>query len=230
MAPFGARRREGELLTEPRAAISWSGGKDCCTALQRVVDRYDVICMATMLNEDGTRSRSHGLRPELLQAQAGRLGLSLITGLCTWETYTLAFSDVLRRLAELDVTHVIFGDIMFDSHRRWTQFMCATEGLTAVQPIWGERTSELVREFLASGGEARFVTVRPPLLDESWLGRTLTLDLLHELEHLGVDACGENGEYHTVVTASPLFSAPLEIVEGERVLRNGCWAIDVAPR
>jgi diphthine-ammonia ligase len=225
----GASRREGELLRK-RAAVSWSGGKDCCTALQRATGSFDVVCMVTMLNEEGTRSRSHGLRPELLRAQAERLGLATVTGRCTWESYTVEFSRALRRAAELGSTHVIFGDIMFDSHREWTERVCHAEGLTAVQPIWGEPTARLAREFVESGGVARLVTVRPPLLDETWLGRTLTLDVLSELEQRGVDPCGENGEYHTMVTACPLFSTPLDVIEGERVLKNGCWAIDVAPR
>jgi diphthine-ammonia ligase len=217
-------------LSRPRAAISWSGGKDCCTALHRAAADFDVVCMLTMVNEDGSRSRSHGLRPEVLAAQAERLGLAMIRGTCTWSTYTEEFARALHRVAELDVTHVIFGDIMFDSHREWTERVGQTAGLTAVQPIWGESTYRLAREFVDGGGAARLVTVRPPLLDDTWLGRPLTVELLAELERLGVDPCGENGEYHTVVTNCRLFSAPLELVDGERVLRNGCWAIDLAPR
>jgi uncharacterized protein (TIGR00290 family) len=184
--------------------------------------------MLTMLNEDGTRSRSHGLRPDVLRAQAERLGLHQVSGRCSWETYTGEFSRALESMIAAGVTHVIFGDIMFDSHREWTERVCASRGLVAVQPIWGESTASLAREFVDIGGEARLVTVRPPLLDESWLGRPLTRKTIAELERLGVDPCGENGEFHTVVTASPLFSGDLRLVEGERVMRNGCWAIDVA--
>jgi diphthine-ammonia ligase len=183
--------------------------------------------MVTMLNEDGTRSRSHGLRPGVLQAQAERLGLAAIAGRCSWETYTAEFGRVLRRLAPYGVTHVIFGDIMFDAHREWTERVCAAEGLTAVLPIWGEPTPRLAREFIDGGGVARLVTIRPPHLDESWLGRTLSRDALDELERRGVDPCGENGEFHTLVTAHPLFSSSLQIIEGERVQRNGCWAVDI---
>lgn len=183
--------------------------------------------MVTMLNEDATRSRSHGLRPDVLQAQAERLGLAMITGQCSWEGYTVEFARALRRLAPYGVTHVIFGDIMFDTHREWSERVCAGEGLTAVLPIWGEPTSRLARQFIDCGGAATLVTVRPPYLDESWLGRTLDHQAIDELERRGVDPCGENGEFHTLVTAHPLFSAPLPVVEGERVQRNGCWAVDI---
>ena len=48
-----------------------------------------------------------------------------------------------------------------------------------------------------------------------------------ELRERGVDACGERGEYHTLVTGTPLFSAPLRWRSEGRVLRSGCWALDV---
>jgi diphthamide synthase (EF-2-diphthine--ammonia ligase) len=85
-------------MDRPRAAISWSGGKDGCTALQRGRCDFDVVAMITMLNDDGTRSRSHGLRPDVIAAQAERLGLAWLTGNCTWDSYTTEFCRVLGRL------------------------------------------------------------------------------------------------------------------------------------
>jgi diphthamide synthase (EF-2-diphthine--ammonia ligase) len=93
-------------------------------------------------------------------------------------------------------------------------------------PIWGESTSVVAREFVARGGEALLVTVRPPALDQMWLGAAMTDDAIARLEALGVDPCGEFGEYHTVVTSCPRFSSRLDLVPGERVMRGGCWALD----
>jgi diphthine-ammonia ligase len=95
-------------------------------------------------------------------------------------------------------------------------------------PLWGEPTAALAREFITRGGEARLVTVRPPLLDESWLGTGLDEPALDRLAALGVDPCGERGEYHTVVTNCPAFSSPLTLTPGQRVVSNGCHAIDFA--
>jgi diphthamide synthase (EF-2-diphthine--ammonia ligase) len=71
------------------------------------------------------------------------------------------------------------------------------------------------------------VTSRAERLDSSWLGRTLSIEMLGEFARLDVDPCGENGEYHTLVTNSPLFREPLHLVTGEHVLRSGCWVLDV---
>lgn len=212
---------------KPKAAVSWSGGKDCCAALMRVRAEFDVVAMVTMCDEEAERSRSHGLRGEVLDAHAERLGLRRIVGRCTWPTYNAAFGEALDQASRHGITHVIFGDILFPEHRQWAEDMCRPRGLVAVEPLFGSATDVLLSDWVRSGSEALIVTVRAEHLDASWLGRTLTLDLLPELQLLGVDPCGERGEYHTVVTNCPLFSAPLHVQPGERVLRSGCWALDV---
>jgi uncharacterized protein (TIGR00290 family) len=211
----------------PRAAISWSGGKDSCAALQRVHAQFDVVSMVTMFDEDAVRSRSHGLRPEVIAAHADRLGLTQVIGRCSWDTYNDTFSRALERLAAGGVTHVVFGDIMFDEHRRWAERMCEGRGLTAVEPLWGESTDALFDEWIASGAEALIVTARAQFLDDTWLGRSLSADMAADFVRLGVDKCGERGEYHTVVTRCPLFSRPVALRTAGAVQRSGCWALDV---
>jgi uncharacterized protein (TIGR00290 family) len=190
---------------------------------------FDVVAMITMFDEQGLRSRSHGLRPEVLTAQAERLGLRQVIGQTSWDTYDAVFQRALDALRREGITHVIFGDILFDDHRRWAEQICHGAGLTWVEPLWGSSTTTLFHEWVASGSEARIVTTRATLLDTRWLGRMLTADLLPRFEALGVDPCGERGEYHTVVTNSPLFRRPLQLRTGEAVRRADCWSLDVVP-
>ena len=151
--------------TKPRAAISWSGGKDSCAALARVGDTLDVISMITMFDEPAARSRSHGLRPEVLAAQGARLGLSQVVGTCSWATYNDNFSRALETVAAAEITHVVFGDILFEEHRQWAERMCAPFGLIAVEPLWGLPTDALFREWIRSGADAIIVTARAEFLD-----------------------------------------------------------------
>jgi diphthine-ammonia ligase len=213
-------------VSKPRAAISWSGGKDSCAALQRAAAACDVVSMVTMFDEEGRRSRSHGLRPEVLLAQAERLGLQTVWRRCSWSTYDAAFSSALDTLAAEGVSHVIFGDILFEEHLRWAEDMCGRHGLTAVEPLWGSSTETLFDEWTSSAAEAVIVTARTAFFDHSWLGRPLTKDMREDFARLGVDPCGELGEYHTVVTNSPLFSRPMPICHRGHVQRSGCWALD----
>ena len=210
-----------------KAAISWSGGKDSCAAFHRARHDFDIVAAVTMFNEDGSRSRSHGLRPEVLSAQVGRMGLQHLTEQCAWSSYDEAFSRALATAAGLGVTHVIFGDILFEEHRAWATRLAESQGLTAVEPLWGHSTTELYRDFLALGGRARIVTIRSSELDESFLGRELSAGMLDEFVALGVDPCGERGEYHTVVTDCPAFSRPLVLRACGRGGQSGCVAEDL---
>ena len=189
---------------------------------------FDVVAMITMFDEEAQRSRSHGLRPEVVSAQAERLGLRQVVGRCTWSTYNEAFAAALEQLRGEGITHVAFGDILFPAHREWAEQMCAARGLIAVEPLFGSATQALLEEWVISGSCATIVTARAERLDAAWLGRTLSLEMLPEFERLGIDPCGENGEYHTVVTNCPLFAAPIDLVMGAAVLRSGCWALDVS--
>jgi uncharacterized protein (TIGR00290 family) len=214
-------------MTRPTAAISWSGGKDSCAAYHRARAGFDIIAAITMFNEDGTRSRSHGLRPEILSAQVERLGLRAIQRMCTWDTYDSGFDSALADAAGLGITHVVFGDILFNEHRAWAERLSSGRGLVAVEPLWKESTTDLYRQFLASGTRARIVTVRSSTLDESFLGRDLADDLLDEFVTRGVDPCGERGEYHTVVTSCEAFSRPLRVRALGRATHSGCVAEDL---
>src|SRR4029450_10614756 len=103
-------------MTKPKAAISWSGGKDCCLAMLRAWHSFDVVAMVAMFDEEGGRSRSHGLRPEVVAAHAARLGLADFSARCSWDTYTDEFIATLARLPERGITHVVFGEIMGGVH------------------------------------------------------------------------------------------------------------------
>src|SRR5262245_42886907 len=134
--------------------------------------------MSTRFDEEGVRSRSHGLRPEVVAAQAERLGLRQVTGCCTWPTYDAAFAAALDEVAADGVTHVVFGDILFPEHRQWAENICAPRGLTAVEPLFGASTRELFLEWAGSGAALVTVPTRGDRLDRCWLGRTLSIDML----------------------------------------------------
>jgi uncharacterized protein (TIGR00290 family) len=214
-------------MSKPKAAVSWSGGKDSYLALHRAADAFDVQAFITMFTEDGTRSRSHGLRPEVLARQASLLGLPLVSGRGSWTTYEAEFKRVLHGLAVDGFSHVIFGDIFLDEHRRWVERVCAECGLEAFEPLWGESTTALFREFLATGAGAKIVATKAALLDQKWLGQSLSEEMLPAFESIGVDACGERGEYHTLLFASPRMNSPLDVVESGRLMHDGYWMLDL---
>jgi diphthamide synthase (EF-2-diphthine--ammonia ligase) len=97
-----------------------------------------------------------------------------------------------------------------------------------VFPLWKRDTAALARAMIACGLKARITCLDPRKLPRSFAGRAFDLALLEEFPE-GIDPCGENGEFHTVVTAGPMFAAPIPIHIGETVERDGFVFTDVIP-
>jgi len=217
------------VTSRPRAAVSWSGGKDSCAAFERSREAFEIVAAVTMVDLEGTRSRSHGIRIELLRAQTAALGLRHVMRRCDWESYEQEFEHGLRELHADGVTHVIYGDIVYPEHRAWAERLSERAGLTAVEPLFGIPTSEVARSFVRSGARATLVAVNASRLDATWLGTQLSDEAIDRLIALGVDPCGEEGEYHTFVTDSPSFAQPVAVQPGEVVQVRGYWAMDLLP-
>jgi diphthine-ammonia ligase len=192
-----------------RAFFSWSGGKDSMLALHRALAAgWQIEALLAMFDEAGERSRSHAIPPQLMRAQAEALGIPLVIGRAGWTNYEAVFTEHLRRFAEQGLTHGLFGDIDLQPHREWEEKVCAAAGMHAALPLWQEPRRALVDELLALGYRARVVCVDARFLDASYCGREFDAAFLADLPE-GVDACGENGEFHTFVFDGPRFAAPV---------------------
>jgi uncharacterized protein (TIGR00290 family) len=208
---------------------SWSGGKDSCLAFYRAVTAgAEPGSLLSMLREDGVRSRSHGLPYQVLQAQADSLGVPLVTKTASWSDYESTFIAALRELRTAGVEAGVFGDIDIDEHRLWEEKVCTAAGIEAYLPLWKASRLALLGEFLMLGFEATIVAVNGEKLDQTYLGRIVDPDLVHEFAGLGIDPSGEEGEYHTVVTNGPVFSESVRLETGEQVLYDGYWFLDVS--
>lgn len=208
--------------------VSFSGGKDSTLALWRSVQAGAVPkALVNVLTEGGERSRSHGLHKSLLLAQAKAMGLPMVFKSATWADYENRFTEALEELAYLGIKDMVFGDIDLEDHRLWEEKVCAKAGLTCYLPLYQQNRVALTQELIAAGFKAVLVAVKAERLSADFLGRVLDGNLVQELAALGVDPCGEEGEYHSLVTDGPLFAHPLVVSPGEKVLREGYWFLDL---
>ncbi|MGC2289323.1 MAG: ATP-binding protein [Thermoplasmata archaeon] len=209
------RKRTGA----PRAVLSWSSGKDAAYALHRLqVDGgYDVVALVTTVVSPTGRVATHGTRGELLVRQAALTGVPLTRVVLPRSpsnvVYERAMASALRGFIDRGIRHMIFGDLFLDDIRRYRERQLADVGMQCVFPLWGLETQRLARDMIASGLEARLVAVDTRRLPSSWAGRRFDTRLLDELPP-GVDPCGENGEFHTFVTAGPMLRHPIPVRAG----------------
>jgi len=202
--------------------VSWSGGKDGCLALYRVLRAgMDVRYLANMVSEDGVRSRSHGIRAAVIKKQAEAMGIPIVQRPTADDAYEASFIEMLREFQREGIEEGVFGDIDFPPHREWVENVCRQAGLAARLPLWGEDQSKLLEEFVGAGFKAVVVVVKASLLGKDLLGGFVDKDFLALMQRTkDVTPCGEAGEYHTLVVDGPIFKKRLEIVRSEVVTRG----------
>ena len=208
-----------------KVLLSWSSGKDSAWTLHTLrQDGVDVAGLLTSLNETVSRVSMHGVREDILRAQADAAQLPLFTiplpWPCTNEIYEARLRVAVDRAVADGFTHVAFGDLFLEDVRKYREDRLAGTGLTPIFPLWGIPTPQLAREMIAGGLRARVATLDPRVMPRELIGAEFDESLLARLPP-GVDPCAERGEFHTCVTAGPMFSRPLEIECGEVVEREG---------
>jgi uncharacterized protein (TIGR00290 family) len=203
---------------------SWSGGKDSCFALMQAIGLgYVPKVLLNVLNEDGKISRSHGIPSTILQLQAEAAGLPVHLISSSWQDYENHFTNALKELKQkFELTYAVFGDIDLQAHRDWGEKVCANAGLAALLPLWKQNHKQLVMQMLETKIETMIVSCNE-VMGERFLGRFITPELINELEALGIDACGENGEYHTLVVDCPLFSSRINVTVTHHLVHEKYW-------
>ena len=211
--------------------LSWSGGKDSAWALHvlREDSAFDVVGLVTTVTDAYDRVAMHGIRRDVLHAQAAAAALPLIEARLPRDpdnaAYEAAFADALAK-ARADhpaLHHVAFGDLFLEDVRDYRDALCARLAWQGIYPLWGSDTRELAARMIDGGLRASLCCVDTQQLDAAFCGRTFDAALLADVPST-IDPCGERGEFHTCVHAGPMFARPLALRPGETVLRDGRFA------
>lgn len=208
-----------------KAFMNWSGGKDSSLALYHILKNkhLPVEKLLTTVNNEYRRVSMHGVREDLLEQQASSIGIPLLklalNDQPSMEEYEKQMEDTIKQLQNEKFTHSIFGDIFLQDLRIYRETQLAKVGITPVFPLWERNTIELIYEFIRLGFKTIIVCVNEKYLDKSFCGRIINEKFMADLP-ADVDACGENGEFHTFVFDGPIFNKPVPFNIGETVYRK----------
>jgi uncharacterized protein (TIGR00290 family) len=215
--------------------MSWSGGKDSALALHELMSdpRYRVVGLLTSISEEFRRVSHHGVREELLEAQAEAIGVPLTkiylpssnTVPCTNEVYEEIMGRAMKDFISRGVYTVGFGDLFLEDLRAWREKNLAGVGMTGIFPIWKRDTNRLSRQMIAMGFKAILSCVEGKV-GAGFAGRAYDERLLEDLPP-GIDPCGEYGEFHSFVYDGPCFRSPVKVTLGETVIRDGRYYADL---
>ncbi len=208
-------------MMEQKAVLSWSTGKDSAWSLYALRQQgVEVVGLFSSLTgpENDRKVTMHGVDRAVVQAQAAAAGLPLeeifLPNPCPNEVYEEVMGAFIARIREKGVTHVAFGDLFLEDIRQYREDKLSGTGFEPIFPLWGQNTQTLAREMIAGGLEARVVSVDTDQLDGSFIGRAYDEAFLRDLPDR-CDPCGENGEFHTVCFAGPMFQSPVDVVLGD---------------
>lgn len=217
-----------------KVLLSWSSGKDSAWTLHalRQQGTYEIAGLITTINSAFDRVAMHSTRHALVAMQAAAAGLPLISVPLPWPCSNTDYESAMQKVCDQaiadGVSAIAFGDLFLADIRAYREKQLKDTGLQPLFPLWQIPTDELARTMVRSGLRAKLVCVDPKALAPDFAGRDFDEKLLADLP-VGVDPCGENGEFHTFVHASPIFTQEIPVVMGERVQRDGFWYCDVLP-
>jgi uncharacterized protein (TIGR00290 family) len=211
--------------------LSWSGGKDAAWTLHTLqqANEFDVVALITTVTDGYERIAMHGIRRDILHAQAQAAGVPVIEARIPQNAdntaYESSFAAALAQARERfpGIAHIAFGDLYLEDVKAYRDALCTRLGWTPVYPLFGRDTTDLAAAMFAGGLRAVLCCVDTTQLDGDFSGAEFDARLLAALP-AGVDACGERGEFHTCVYSGPMFKTGLTLERGERVLRDGRFA------
>jgi diphthine-ammonia ligase len=203
---------------------SWSGGKDSCLASYLARERG--IAISHLVHFDRPKNL-HGVDPAMIRLQAELAGIPMVQKRVDSGDFGKEFRLTIGDLKKDGVDGMVFGDIYLEPHKEWVDKTCGELGITPEEPLWGRDSMSIMQDFFALGFETVVASADLRLIGREWVGRKMDNAFIEYLKERKLDVCGENGEFHTFVTAGPLFRGRIEITRSGVTERDGFWFLDL---
>lgn len=200
---------------------SFSTGKDSTLAIYKAI-QSGMEPVGAVITYDPEKSRAyfHNLKEPVIKRLSAAIEIPIELIPTSGDDYVKNFEQKLAEYHKTGADTCVFGDIDLEDHLIWGKERCLTAGLEPWYPLWHKERRDVVDEFIDSGFTAYITIIDTDRMSADYLGEPLTKDIVTSLEADGIDACGENGEFHTFVADGPLFKHPLEFKFGEPVLKG----------
>lgn len=195
------------------AVVLWTGGKDSCLALHEALAAGCHVSGLVTFAPPEPQFLAHPVA--VMRQQARALGLPHRL-LPVEPPHRESYERHIRTLREQEgVDLLITGDIAeVGGSPNWIRRCAEPAGMPVWTPLWGRNRKAVLDDLLAQRFRVRFSCVKTRWLAAGWLGRELDARAIEELQaeraRSGLDLCGEEGEYHTLVTDAPRFRQRLQ--------------------
>ncbi|MBX7076791.1 MAG: TIGR00289 family protein [Methanobacteriaceae archaeon] len=211
-----------------KSAVLFSGGKDSTMALNYSISHGDeVLYLLSMKSENPESYMFHVPNIDLTDLISEAVGIPLIKGKSSGikEKELDDLKRELVNLKDLGVEVVYTGALFSEYQRSRIDKLTKEVGLDCVSPFWHMDPEEYMNLVISSGFDVIICGVFAYGLDESWLGKHITIESLEELKKINkkcqINIAFEGGEAETFVLDGPIFNKRIKILEAEND-----WHID----
>jgi ABC transporter with metal-binding/Fe-S-binding domain ATP-binding protein len=206
-----------------RLASLFSGGKDSVFSKYKAINHgHEIVCLITIISKNPESYMYHFPNIGLTRLQAEAMGIPIIerttTGVKEEELsdLELAIEDAIE---QYNIDGVVSGAIYSNYQRSRIDNICEKLGIASLSPLWKQKPKEMLEEMVGAGFKLIMSAVAAGGLEQDWLGREITLDVVQDLSKLH-ETCyvctgGEGGEFETMVIDCPMFKKQLKILEAE---------------
>ena len=197
-----------------KAAVLWTGGKDSALAFQVSLNLYDIRRLVCFVPADSRQFYAHPT--ELMELQAQKIGIPIEFAPIS-EPYKPSYRQQIETIKDSGIEVLITGDIStVGGMPNWIEEVAA--GLVEVyKPLWELDRHAILDTLISNKFKVICSLAYKKHFQQTITGRYFDAELISELKELPIDACGEQGEYHTWVLDAPFFKAPVQL-EGIRIV------------
>ncbi|MFH4368212.1 Dph6-related ATP pyrophosphatase [Vibrio diabolicus] len=204
------------MMKPKQVVISWSSGKDSTLTLERLNENPNYQVVGLYTTYVGKEVPFQATPLEVVQMQADLLALPLITIELpeVFPSNDIYQSTIVNALQSsgLNIEAVAFGDMFCNGIAEYRRSYIEPAGWECVFPLLGESSEKLAMELIERGIQTMLITIDGSVLPPEWCGRWYDKALIESLPSQ-IDPCGENGEFHTLVTSSPSFQGHIELTK-----------------
>ena len=195
-----------------RLGVLFSGGKDSCFAMSKVMKDNEVECLISVVSKNKESFMFHVPNIEITKLQSETMDIPLVRVVTDGRK-----EDELRDLEaaiakakdDYGIDGIVTGAVRSTYQASRIQTICKRLNLWCFNPLWLMDEVELLNSIVDSKITAIISGVFAFPLKKEMLGRTIDKDMIGRLAELKekskINPAGEGGEIETTVIDAPFF-------------------------
>ena len=206
-------------------AALFSGGKDSTFAIYKEKQRGNQItCAVSVFPKSDESTFLHYPNIEITILQASSMKIPHLFGKTNSDNVETEMQEIEKLLEQAkkdySIEGLVHGGILSKFQKERFEKIGTKLNLKIFSPLWQINQKEYLKELIASKFRFIITSVSSAGLDESWLGKEITLEDVEKLDNLatkhGFNLSFEGGEAETLVLDCPLFSSPIKIIDSKK--------------